>query len=79
MCVSCPVWSVTTYPVTVGGIMYQYFIKVVPTVYKHINEETMITNQFAVTKHERTVKATTGEHGLPGTVHTSMYVGTLSC
>lgn len=50
----------------VGGLMYQYFIKVVPTVYKHINEETMITNQFAVTKHERSVKAATGEHGLPG-------------
>ena len=46
--------------------MYQYFVKVVPTFYQHLNGELMTTNQFAVTKHTKTVKASTGEQGLPG-------------
>ena len=39
-----------------GGIMFQYFVKVVPTIYHHLNGEVMDTNQFAVTKHTRTVR-----------------------
>ncbi|XP_047342148.1 endoplasmic reticulum-Golgi intermediate compartment protein 3-like [Impatiens glandulifera] len=31
--------------------MYQYFIKVVPTVYKDVNGQTIQTNQFSVTEH----------------------------
>lgn len=50
----------------IGGIMYQYFIKVVPTLYRRLNNETMGTNQFAVTKHQRPVRSASGEHGLPG-------------
>lgn len=46
--------------------MYQYFVKVVPTTYQKLSSEVMGTNQFAVTKHQRSVKAATGEHGLPG-------------
>ena len=46
--------------------MYQYFIKVVPTNYFNVEGELMSTNQFAVTKHQRPVKAASGEHGLPG-------------
>ena len=46
--------------------MFQYFVKVVPTIYHHLNGEVMDTNQFAVTKHTRTVRAATGEQGLPG-------------
>ena len=46
--------------------MYQYFVKVVPTTYHHLDGEIMETNQFAVTKHTRIVKAATGEQGLPG-------------
>ena len=50
----------------IGGIMFQYFIKVVPTLYRRLNNETMGTNQFAVTKHQRPVRSAAGEHGLPG-------------
>lgn len=46
--------------------MYQYFIKVVPTTYRKLDGDTMGTNQFAVTKHQRSVRASTGEQGLPG-------------
>ena len=56
-------WPILLFP---GGIMYQYFVKVVPTLYQHLNGELMTTNQFAVTKHTKTVKASTGEQGLPG-------------
>ncbi|XP_042486196.1 endoplasmic reticulum-Golgi intermediate compartment protein 3-like [Macadamia integrifolia] len=33
--------------------MYQYFLKVVPTVYTDINERTIQSNQFSVTEHFR--------------------------
>lgn len=33
--------------------MYQYFIKVVPTVYTDINEHIILSNQFSVTEHFR--------------------------
>ncbi|XP_074606148.1 endoplasmic reticulum-Golgi intermediate compartment protein 3-like isoform X1 [Acropora palmata] len=48
------------------GIMYQYFVKIVPTVYRRLNGEVVNTNQFSVTKHKRVVRQVTGEHGLPG-------------
>ncbi|XP_044181064.1 endoplasmic reticulum-Golgi intermediate compartment protein 3-like isoform X2 [Acropora millepora] len=48
------------------GIMYQYFVKIVPTVYRKLNGEVVNTNQFSVTKHKRVVRQVTGEHGLPG-------------
>ncbi|KAL9253609.1 Endoplasmic reticulum-Golgi intermediate compartment protein 3-like protein [Drosera capensis] len=34
--------------------MYQYFIKVVPTVYTHVNGHSIQSNQFSVTEHFRT-------------------------
>ncbi|KAG0471663.1 hypothetical protein HPP92_016209 [Vanilla planifolia] len=34
--------------------MYQYFIKVVPSVYNNINGQTIHSNQFSVTEHFRT-------------------------
>jgi hypothetical protein len=33
--------------------MYQYFIKVVPTVYTDINDHIILSNQFSVTEHFR--------------------------
>lgn len=45
--------------------MYQYFIKVVPTVYTHVNGHSIQSNQFSVTEHFRT--ASVGHlHMLPG-------------
>ena len=49
-----------------GGIMFQYFVKVVPTIYYNLKGKALATNQFAVTKHQRPVRAATGENGLPG-------------
>jgi len=48
-----------------GSSMYQYFIKVVPTVYEGLNGKLINTNQFSVTEHFKTIKGD-GGHGLPG-------------
>ncbi|PVD32633.1 hypothetical protein C0Q70_08076 [Pomacea canaliculata] len=47
-------------------MMFQYFVKIVPTTYTKINSETLYTNQFSVTKHSKTVSSGSGEGGLPG-------------
>jgi len=49
-----------------GGEMYQYFVKIVPTVYKKLSGENVWSNQYSFTKHKRQVRQMTGEHGLPG-------------
>jgi len=51
-----------------GAGMYQYFVKVVPTIYKGIDGSFINTNQFSVTEHYKGL-STKGEgagHGLPG-------------
>lgn len=45
--------------------MYQYYIQVVPTVYRYLNGTTIHTNQFSVTEHLRKVNPGSGR-GLPG-------------
>eukprot|EP00250_Pteridium_aquilinum_P003513 c13825_g1_i2 orf=635-1795(-) len=50
---------------TTSSGMYQYFIKVVPTVYKDIQRQKIQTNQFSVTEHFRTVDVA-GGRSLPG-------------
>jgi hypothetical protein len=44
--------------------MFQYFVKIVPTIYENLNGQILNTNQFSVTEHYKPV----GEmgHGLPG-------------
>jgi len=49
-----------------GSLMYQYFVKIVPTVYKKLSGEAVWSNQFSFTKHKRPVRQLSGEHGLPG-------------
>ncbi|CAH3151072.1 hypothetical protein pdam_00002652 [Pocillopora damicornis] len=49
-----------------AGSMYQYFVKIVPTMYRKLNGEVVRTNQFSVTKHKRVIRQVSGEHGLPG-------------
>lgn len=45
--------------------MFQYFIKIVPTVYEDIYGSVISTNQFSVTEHQRGIAV--GSHGgLPG-------------
>ena len=49
-----------------GSLMYQYFVKIVPTVYKKLSGDVVWSNQYSFTKHVRPVRQMTGEHGLPG-------------
>jgi len=45
--------------------MYQYYIQIVPTLYKFLNGTEILTNQYSVTEHMRHVNP--GSHkGLPG-------------
>jgi len=48
-----------------GYGMYQYYIQVVPTLYKWLNGTEMQTNQYSVTEHMRHVTPGSGR-GLPG-------------
>mmetsp|Transcript_18496 Transcript_18496/g.25450 ORF Transcript_18496/g.25450 Transcript_18496/m.25450 type:complete len:406 (-) Transcript_18496:139-1356(-) len=45
--------------------MYQYYIQVVPTLYRFLNGTTIQTNQYSVTEHMRHVNPGSGR-GLPG-------------
>lgn len=46
--------------------MYQYFVKVVPTIYKKRGGESVDSNQFSVTLHGRDIDHAAGQSGLPG-------------
>ena len=46
--------------------MFQYYIKIVPTMYVPKEGPTLYTNQFSVTKHQKSVAAMSGESGMPG-------------
>jgi hypothetical protein len=47
--------------------MYQYFVKVVPTIYEDIQGKILNTNQFSVTEHYKPIPPD-GNHGLPGKI-----------
>lgn len=46
--------------------MFQYYIKIVPTEFVPLNGPTLHTNQFSVTKHQKSVSVMSGESGMPG-------------
>lgn len=46
-------------------MMFQYYVKIVPTTYTSVTGETVYSNQFSVTKHSKIVNAL-GDSGLPG-------------
>ncbi|KAJ8358863.1 hypothetical protein SKAU_G00153880 [Synaphobranchus kaupii] len=46
--------------------MYQYFVKIVPTIYVKGDGEVVKTNQFSVTRHEKVANGLIGDQGLPG-------------
>lgn len=46
--------------------MFQYYIKIVPTMYVQRNGEVINTNQFSVTRHSKSVSVVSGETGMPG-------------
>ena len=44
--------------------MYNYFIKIVPTMYQKSNGKEIHTNQFSVTRHKKMLDGR--ERGMPG-------------
>lgn len=46
--------------------MFQYYIKIVPTVYEPLDSAIINTNQFSVTEYYRVIDHQAGGHGVPG-------------
>lgn len=46
--------------------MFQYYIKIVPTVYEPLDSAVINTNQFSVTEYYRIIDHQAGGHGIPG-------------
>uniref|UniRef100_A0A8C5QGU2 Endoplasmic reticulum-Golgi intermediate compartment protein n=1 Tax=Leptobrachium leishanense TaxID=445787 RepID=A0A8C5QGU2_9ANUR len=49
-----------------ASMMFQYFVKIVPTIYVKVDGEVLRTNQFSVTRHEKIANGLIGDQGLPG-------------
>jgi hypothetical protein len=49
----------------IGGSMFQYYIKTVPTFYVSLEQDDVLTHQFSVTKHRKSIHVGLGD-GLPG-------------
>ncbi|KAI8427758.1 hypothetical protein MSG28_002182 [Choristoneura fumiferana] len=49
-----------------GAVMFQYYIKIVPTVYVKLDNTVLHTNQFSVTRHQKSVSNINSESGMPG-------------
>lgn len=49
-----------------NAIMYQYFLKIVPTMYVSQSGSILHTNQFSVTTHQKSAVAISGESAMPG-------------
>jgi len=49
-----------------GASMVQYFVKVVPTTYTFLNNESVVTNQYSVTEHNHHVELNDLPNGVPG-------------
>ncbi|KAG1695762.1 Endoplasmic reticulum-Golgi intermediate compartment protein 3 [Nymphon striatum] len=49
-----------------GAVMFQYYVKIVPTKFIRSDNRIIETNQFSVTRHSKQTGTTTGEQGIPG-------------
>ncbi|XP_022123074.2 endoplasmic reticulum-Golgi intermediate compartment protein 3 [Pieris rapae] len=49
-----------------GAVMFQYYIKIVPTMYVSLDNKVLHTNQFSVTRHQKSVSNVNTESGMPG-------------
>lgn len=49
-----------------GAMMFQYYIKIVPTTYVQNDGSYFNSNQFSVTRHSKVVSVMSGESGMPG-------------
>ncbi|XP_023316165.1 endoplasmic reticulum-Golgi intermediate compartment protein 3 [Trichogramma pretiosum] len=55
-----------TQVISSGAMMFQHFIKIVPTTYVKLDGSVLHTNQFSMTKLDRDVSGGIGEGGMPG-------------
>lgn len=46
--------------------MFQYYLKIVPTVYVNLDKSILHTNQFSVTRHQKSISTIHAESGMPG-------------
>ncbi|KAG6446237.1 hypothetical protein O3G_MSEX004352 [Manduca sexta] len=51
---------------TEGAVMFQYYLKIVPTMYVKLDNTVLHTNQFSVTRHQKSVSNVNAESGMPG-------------
>ncbi|XP_026757403.2 endoplasmic reticulum-Golgi intermediate compartment protein 3 isoform X1 [Galleria mellonella] len=49
-----------------GAVMFQYYLKIVPTMYIKLDKTVLYTNQFSVTRHQKSVSSNHAESGMPG-------------
>ena len=49
-----------------GLARYQYFIQIVPTVYKYLNGKQVYSNQYSVSESDYIIESTTGSFKQPG-------------
>jgi len=49
-----------------GAMMFQYFAKIVPTIYQDVNRHVFDRTQFSVTRHSKITNFLSGEQGMPG-------------
>lgn len=49
-----------------GAMMFQYYIKIVPTEFVPLSGPKLHTNQFSVTTHRKSVSLMSGDSGMPG-------------
>lgn len=49
-----------------GAMMFQYYIKIVPTTFMRLDGSVLSTNQFSVTKHSKSASLYSGDAGMPG-------------
>ncbi|KAB0797586.1 hypothetical protein PPYR_06649 [Photinus pyralis] len=49
-----------------GATMFQYHIKLVPTMYVKLDGSVITSSQYSVTKHQKVVSIISGESGMPG-------------
>ncbi|CAF0850756.1 unnamed protein product [Didymodactylos carnosus] len=51
-----------------GGVLFHYYVKIVPTSYVYLNNTQIMTNQYSVTKHRKNIQKLldASDHMLPG-------------
>jgi len=48
------------------SMMFQYYLKIVPTMFEDLHGSVLHTNQFSTTRHQKAVSMMSGESGMPG-------------